>query len=51
PALGTLLHLVPRHVCPTVNLADDVVLLDHGRVVGIVPVRARGHETRAEFDR
>lgn len=45
PALGTVLRLVPRHVCPTVNLADDAVLLDGGRVVAIVPVRARGHET------
>ncbi len=46
PPLGELLHLVPRHVCPTVNLADEAVLLDGGSVVGIVPVRARGHETR-----
>ena len=46
PPLGTVLRLVPRHVCPTVNLADDAVLLDSGEVVAIVPVRARGHETR-----
>ncbi|HEX6810122.1 MAG TPA: alanine racemase [Planctomycetota bacterium] len=45
PPLGTLVRLVPRHVCPTVNLADDAVLLDEGRVVAIVPIRARGHET------
>jgi D-serine deaminase-like pyridoxal phosphate-dependent protein len=45
PPLGTLMRLVPRHVCPTVNLADDAVLLDAERIVGIVPVRARGHET------
>jgi D-serine deaminase-like pyridoxal phosphate-dependent protein len=45
PALGAVLRLVPRHVCPTVNLADDAVLLDADRVVAIVPVRARGHET------
>lgn len=45
PPLGTVLRLVPRHVCPTVNLADDAVLLDGGRIVAIVPVRARGHET------
>lgn len=46
PPLGALLRLVPRHVCPTVNLADEAVLLDGGQVVAIVPVRARGHETR-----
>jgi len=45
PPLGTLMRLVPRHVCPTVNLADEAVLLDSERIVGIVPVRARGHET------
>jgi D-serine deaminase-like pyridoxal phosphate-dependent protein len=47
PPLGTLVRLVPRHVCPTVNLADEAVLLDEGRIVGIVPIRARGHETVA----
>lgn len=44
PALGTLLRLVPRHVCPTVNLADHAVLLEQGRIAAIVPVAARGHE-------
>ncbi|MEZ6037331.1 MAG: alanine racemase [Planctomycetota bacterium] len=46
PRVGELLRLVPRHVCPTVNLADEAALLDGGAVVAIVPVRARGHETR-----
>lgn len=45
PPLGTLVRLVPRHVCPTVNLADEAVLLDEGRIAAIVPIRARGHET------
>lgn len=44
PPLGTLLRLVPAHVCPTVNLADHAVLLEDERVVDIVPVAARGHE-------
>lgn len=46
PAPGTRLRLRPRHVCPTVNLADEAVLLDDDRMLGIVPVRARGHEIR-----
>ncbi len=46
PSPGTQLRLIPRHVCPTVNLADEAVLLDGPRVVGVVPVRARGHEVR-----
>jgi D-serine deaminase-like pyridoxal phosphate-dependent protein len=45
PPIGTILRLVPRHVCPTVNLASDAVLLDAGHITSIVPVRARGHET------
>jgi len=45
PALGELVRVVPRHVCPTVNLADEAVLLDHGKLVAVVPVGARGHET------
>lgn len=45
PALGSVLRLVPAHVCPTVNLADEAVLLEEGAVVGVVPVQARGHET------
>lgn len=43
PRVGTAVRLVPRHVCPTVNLADRAVLLDAGRIVDIVPVTARGH--------
>lgn len=44
PLLGALLQLVPRHVCPTVNLADQAVLLEGDRIVAVVPVAARGHE-------
>ncbi|HLQ38294.1 MAG TPA: D-TA family PLP-dependent enzyme, partial [Planctomycetota bacterium] len=43
PPLGTLLRLVPRHVCPTVNLYDDAVLLEGDTIAAVVPVRARGH--------
>ena len=45
PARGTALLLVPRHVCPTVNLAEQAVLIDAGALAGIVPVAARAHET------
>lgn len=44
PAMGTMLQLVPRHVCPTVNLADQAVLLTQGKIAAIAPVLARGHE-------
>ena len=44
PERGSILLLVPTHVCPTVNLAEEALLIDEGRFVGAVPVRARGHD-------
>ena len=44
PARGTPLHLVPKHVCPTVNLAEQAVLMDEGAVQDVVRVSARAHE-------
>jgi len=45
PPLGALLRLLPRHVCPTVNLADEAGLIEGGELRAVVPVRGRGHET------
>jgi len=47
PPRGTWLGLVPRHVCPTVNLAEQAVLIDVGQVVGIATVEARAHDVLA----
>jgi D-serine deaminase-like pyridoxal phosphate-dependent protein len=44
PGIGEALYLIPRHVCPTVNNFDDAVIVIGGRVVGVEPVTARGHE-------
>jgi len=44
PRRGDVLMLVPRHVCPTVNLAEEAVLVEGGRVRGTVSVRARAHD-------
>jgi D-serine deaminase-like pyridoxal phosphate-dependent protein len=44
PAIGELLYLIPRHVCPTVNNFDDAVIVENGRVLGVEHVTARGHE-------
>jgi len=44
PARGAELLLVPRHVCPTVNLAERAVLMEGARIVGVVDVAARAHE-------
>jgi D-serine deaminase-like pyridoxal phosphate-dependent protein len=47
PLPGTPLRLVPAHVCPTINLADEAALLEGDAVVAVVPVAARGHELHA----
>jgi len=48
PPRGTELLLVPRHVCPTVNLAERAVLLEGGELKGVVDVAARAHEVLAD---
>lgn len=47
PVLGEELLLVPRHVCPTVNLAEQVVLMEGGQFVGLEDVEARAHDVLA----
>ena len=44
PPIGTLLELLPAHICPTVNNFDEAVLVQGGRVVGTTPIDARGHD-------
>ena len=44
PKIGEILHLVPKHVCPTVNNFDRALLVDGGKVVLVAPVTARGRE-------
>jgi len=44
PTRGAELQLVPTHVCPTVNLAEEAVLMDGGAVQDVVRVSARAHE-------
>jgi len=40
--LGDRLRFVPAHVCPVVNLASEVALTRHDRVIARLPVDARG---------
>jgi D-serine deaminase-like pyridoxal phosphate-dependent protein len=40
--IGDRLRLVPAHVCPVINLADSVAVVDGEAVVGRWPVAARG---------
>ncbi|MCH7780498.1 MAG: hypothetical protein IH848_06600 [Acidobacteria bacterium] len=41
------LYLVPRHVCPTVNLAEQALLVD-GKDIVVSRVRARAHDLLVE---
>jgi D-serine deaminase-like pyridoxal phosphate-dependent protein len=42
PAVGSVVWVVPNHVCPVVNLVDEYVVASAGQVVGRWPVDARG---------
>ena len=48
PKRGTPLLLIPHHVCPTINLAEEAVFVEKGRVTDIVSVTARAHDVLAE---
>lgn len=43
PRVGDLLAIAPNHVCPAVNLFDEMVVHDAGRPVGRWPIDARGN--------
>jgi len=40
--IGERVAIVPNHVCPTINLADAVTVVEGGAVAGRWPVAARG---------
>lgn len=48
PERGTALRIVPGHVCPTVNLASEAVLVKSGAFVKVAEVTARAHATLVE---
>lgn len=41
-AVGDRIEIIPNHVCPTVNLTDELVIVRDGHVVDRWPVAARG---------
>lgn len=41
PAVGEVIAVVPNHVCPVVNLAEELLVLEDGRVVDRWSVDAR----------
>lgn len=44
PPLGEALYLVPRHVCPTVNLAEQALMVHADGTTVVVRVAARAHD-------
>lgn len=44
PGYGETLLLVPRHVCPTVNLFDTALVVEPDGTIHVEAVTARGHE-------
>lgn len=45
PHLGSVVGVVPNHVCTPVNLADELLVVQHGEVIDRWPVAARGTNT------
>jgi len=45
PAIGDVVWIAPNHVCPVVNLVDELVVARAGRIVDRWPVDARGRNT------
>jgi D-serine deaminase-like pyridoxal phosphate-dependent protein len=43
PPLGTVVRVVPNHVCTVVNLFDTYEVVSNGKLVDRWPVTARGH--------
>jgi len=40
--VGDRVEIIPNHVCPTVNLMDELTIVRDGKVVDVWPVAARG---------
>ena len=40
--VGDKIEIIPSHICPTVNLYDEAVLVSNGSVVRTIPVDCRG---------
>ncbi|MER3485456.1 MAG: alanine racemase, partial [Chloroflexota bacterium] len=40
--VGDRVEIIPNHVCPTVNLTDELLVLRDGRVTDVWKVAARG---------
>lgn len=41
-AIGDRVRILPNHACVVTNLADELLLVDRGAIIGTLPVAARG---------
>ncbi len=42
PGIGGQVEIIPNHVCPAVNLHDELLLVEDDEVVEALPIAARG---------
>jgi len=42
PKLGDRLHVIPNHICPCINLHDQVWIVDNNKALREMPIDARG---------
>lgn len=40
--VGEVLHIIPNHICPVVNLTDSAICIQSGREPFVLPIDARG---------
>jgi len=40
--IGDKIEIIPNHVCPTVNLYDEMYVLQHGQILDVWQIKARG---------
>ncbi|MDQ0338308.1 D-serine deaminase-like pyridoxal phosphate-dependent protein [Caldalkalibacillus uzonensis] len=40
--IGDVLKIIPNHVCPVVNLADEFILIKNNKVIETIKIEARG---------
>lgn len=40
--IGDKIEIIPNHVCPTVNLYDEMYMLRDGQILDVWQIKARG---------
>jgi D-serine deaminase-like pyridoxal phosphate-dependent protein len=40
--IGQRVEIIPNHICPSVNLLDELNIVRDGQVIDVWPIAARG---------